>query len=190
MSSADRRISDVTNRMMMLVGLAVLMGACGADPGELPGEGGQASIGDDVESPVVAPVAPAAPVAPVAPAAMLAFASSVNGEEYTPALQAGIDGTPEIYVVADWTGVAPEDSQRLALYAPNGTLYYSTAIPFTQPERSDVSVQVLADGTRRVIFTLQIWGTTIEMYRRVGTWRAEVGLDGGAVAASSTVVLE
>jgi hypothetical protein len=124
------------------------------------------------------------------PSTALGFADAVSGDDYASASLISIYDVPELYVVADWTGVAPDGAQRLALYAPSGVLYYSTVIPFSQPARSDVRVVVRPDGSRRVAFTLQIWGTTIERFQLAGTWRAEVGLDGGEVLASSTVVLE
>jgi hypothetical protein len=124
---------------------------------------------------------------PEAPAASVAFSLEPDA---APATSVDLFSTPELFVVADWTGVDTSLSQRIELFAPNGGLYFSTVIPFAGTERGDASVSVEPDGSYRVWFVLQIAGTPIEMFAMSGTWRAAVSLVGGETSASATVALQ
>lgn len=89
--------------------------------------------------------------------------------------------TVEVWIAADWSGLAAGSShtQRLDLYAPNGTLYQSTTVSFTAS----------SSGTARAWDYLYVAGTPVQSYDMVGTWTAQVSLDGGPVAGTGAFAL-
>ncbi len=119
----------------------------------------------------------------------LAFADSIPTGAFTPLTQAYIDSTPAVYVVADWTSVTTAQSEHQNLISPEGSLYYGTDISFADQSTSLVTSFALPDGTRRVVFKLLIWGTTIESYHDSGTWTANVNLVNGTVTGTTTIEL-
>lgn len=176
---------------------AVALAACGgggagstaaASPGQ-PGISAPTEpvVADPVASdPVVTTPAPAE--SPAAPALAVAFAAAL-GDPLAAVSQASIHDTPLLYVVADWTGVGADAAEQVVIRTPRGTVFASMQISFTEDQRGDVIVQVLPDGTRRVAYALQIWGTSIEQLSRTGDWSAQVSLVGGDLGATTRVTL-
>jgi hypothetical protein len=153
---------------------AALLSACGGlvDPNAQPDTPGTV-LRPDASSPSVS----------------LAFSAGVPGGAVEALSQASIDDTATLYVVADWKNIPANGAEQLDLYLPNGTLYASLELPIAATERGDLAFEVLGDGTRRLTFSLHVWGTPIESLRMAGTWTAVVSLVGGAATASAYVVL-
>lgn len=142
----------------------------------------------EVEPPA-APVEPA-PVEPAGPTLSVAFASTLPEGEFSPLEVALLDSTPSVYVVADWTGVADDQIERLTLTDPDGAVYHARNIALNAATTSLVRAWTLPDGTRRVTFKLLIRGTTIETYGQVGTWTAKVALVGGSLSGTAALELQ
>jgi hypothetical protein len=198
-----------------LAALALLLAACGpaADPVPAAGAGGSGGtvVAPDqpttlpadppadppaitptdppADPPTVTPTDPPAVPPAAGPALALGFAAELPAGAYAPASEAAIADTPSLWVVADWSGVTADQSERLVLFSPEGSVYYALEIPLADTDTSLVHVAALADGTRRAAFQLLVWGTTIQSYDDVGTWTAQATLTGGTVAGQATVVL-
>lgn len=160
------------------------------------GAGGASDAGGNTVLPSSPPVIdpPSQPVtetpAPATPAVAVTFA--VQGEDGTlrPATSASIVTNRAVYVVADWSGVATDQSEQLELMAPTGDLpFFSTTFALTPGDGVPASVQVLAGGTVRAAYRIGIWGTSIAQYQRTGTWTARVQLPDGSVAGAATIAL-
>ena len=158
--------------------LASLVAACGSSADHLAVGSDGGAVVDTGQPPPVA-----------GPAVALGFATELPAGDYTPAAEAAIADTPSLWVVADWSGVTPDQSERLELVSPEGSVYYAQEIPFADTDTSLVHAAALPDGTRRAAFQLLIWGTTIESYADVGTWTARATLVGGSASAEASVVL-
>lgn len=135
-----------------------------------------------------APTEPTAPASPP-PAVAVAFAAALPDGTFTPLGETLIDSSAAVYVIADWTGVSDDQSERLTLTSPEGSVYYATTIALADQTTSLVRSWALPDGTRRVAFKLLIWGTTIETYGEVGTWTAKVALVNGSITDTTTFEL-
>lgn len=132
---------------------------------------------------------PPAPQPVPQPAATVAFSLTPPGATPVPVTELEISGASSVFIASRWTGVTSAHGQRLDIYDPTGVLYYSTVIPFSGTQRTDASVMLDPDGAYRVVFTLEIQGSPIEIYAMAGTWRATVSLDGTSTAAASTTIL-
>jgi hypothetical protein len=204
--SATRAAGPVPAAAGTATGPAPGSSATPVDPGAAPAEvaDGPAEVADapaDVQEPAQeeeplaavddapADMEEAAP--PADPAATLAFTLAPAGADPAPVAELEIATTPSVFIVADWTNVTPDLAQRLDVFEPGGSLYYSTVIPFAGTQRGDATVSLTADGSCRVRFTLEIQGTPIEWYQMAGGWRATVSLAGTRAppAAAATVVL-
>lgn len=175
----------------VVVGVLALGMACGPQPGE------GAVDGDPQDSPEVAarkgggsgggkdPV-----VVPPSPSVVLAFAAAAPAGAFEPIVSATIMDTATLYVVADWKNAPSGAAERLDVLMPGGALYASLELPIGETDRGDVQFQVLEDGTRRVTYLLQVWGTPIESYQMTGPWSARVTLVGGTATATAGVTLE
>jgi hypothetical protein len=152
------------------VSLTLLLAACGGAGGEPTSAGGAVDT-------------------PPSPGVAVAFAAALPEGVFDPTVEADIASTPALWVVADWTGVSQEQSERLVLTSPGGTLYYAQEIPFADTDTSLVHVAALSDGTRRVVFKFLIWGTEIETFAEAGTWIATATLVDDAATGSGNVVL-
>lgn len=133
---------------------------------------------------------PGAPVVEPAPSVTIAIATAAPATDLTPVASAAIDDTATLYLVTDWKNLPPGAVARLDVRMPGGVPYSSLEIPVGETERGDVRFQVLEDGTRRLSFLLQIWGTPIELQRMTGSWSATATLVGGDASASASVGLE
>jgi hypothetical protein len=151
---------------------ALALAACGAAPDRLAG-------GDDGIQ----------PDPPSGPTVALGFALDAPAAAYTSLDAFELFTTTRIRIVADFANAGPDGAERLELRAPGGNLWYGTVIPFTGATGSDRSVTVLPDGSYRVIYVLEVAGTTIETYQRTGTWIAIASLDGADVSASKAFEL-
>ena len=176
----------------VVVGVLALGMACGPQAGEgaLHGDpqdstesaarkGGGSGGGDT--TPVVTPSTASV---------VLAFATSAPGDVFVPVSSVSLDAVPTVYVVADWKDLSGEATEQLEIVTPSGTLYAGLEIPIASSTRGDVQYRVLADGTRRVVYLLRLWGTAIERQRRTGQWTATVQLKGGTAAATSSFMLQ
>ena len=146
---------------------AIALSACGAGPGALGSGAGIQSTHQEA-----------------GPSVVVGLTSDDPAGAYTSTTSFEIANTLEVRVVADWSGVAADGSERLQLRAPDGNVYYATSIPFTGATGSDRSVSVLDDGTLRTVYVLQVAGTPIEQYAMTGTWSVSVALDGADTSAS------
>ena len=72
----------------------------------------------------------------------------------------------------------------------HANLIYCAGIPLTATSESLVHVSTLADGKVPAVYELTLWGTGIDIYRQLGSWTANVGLEGTTLTASATVVLQ
>ncbi len=129
------------------------------------------------------------PVVPAEPAVTVGFAAELPADSFVSLADVSIADTAYLWVVADWSGVAADQAERLELVSPEGSAYYTLEIPFADADTSLTHVAGLADGTRRVAFKLCIWGTTIATYYDVGTWTARASLVGGSASTTATFVL-
>lgn len=187
--SGGQHVMQPTGAALALLLVGLLLPAC-AGTASAAADGGQGSTAGNATSPTADPVAdPVTPPAPDGPAVAVAFADALPSAAFTPTADAAIASTARLYAVADWTGVTADQSERLDLVSPQGSSYYALEIPFAETSTSLVSVAVLADGTRRVVFELIVWGSTIESFAQVGAWTANVTLVNGTAAGSATVVL-
>jgi hypothetical protein len=99
--------------------------------------------------------------------------------------------TEQVEIAVDWKNVTGIRTQRLDLIAPNGGLYATAYTDFattTAATGSAVQATPQPDGSYRVWNTLQVAGTTIDLYGMTGTWKVVAALD-GAVVSSATFVL-
>jgi len=158
---------------------AALLAACGGD------------LVDATAKPVT-PDAPGTVLVPgdAAPSVTLAFAAAAPAGSFDPLASTTIQDTATLYVVADWKNLPAGAAERLDVLMPGGALYASLELPVGETTRGDVQFQLLADGTRRVTYLLQVWGTPIESYQITGPWSASVTLVGGTAGATASVVLE
>jgi hypothetical protein len=207
MTRTTDRIATLTTLALVLSGLLV---ACGgpdsilegseavalakptdtgmpSDPGT-PADAGSTPTSAATPTDAGAPTEPA-PTASV-PSVKMNFAAVLPDGAFKPLKRAQIRSTAAVWVVADWTGVTADESERLTLWSPSGTVYYATEIPCTDGATSLFSSWTLADGTRRVAFKLLIWGTSIESFDDVGTWTATAELLDGSTTASATLELK
>ncbi len=152
------------------------------DAGSQPGTDTQPSTPTD-------PGSPAEPVQPVVPALKVAFAAELPQGDFA-ALERTSISSIAVYVVADWTGVGADETERLKLVAPSGAVYSTTNLSLADGSTSLVDSWVLPDGTRRVAYKVLIRGTTIEQYNQVGAWTASVKLVGGDLVGTATLTLE
>lgn len=167
-------------RTLGLAAAAALLLACGgelvddtAQPGT-PGAPGTVLVPDDA-----------------APSVTVAFAATAPAGSFDPLTAATIFDTATLYVVADWKDLpAGAAAQRLDVLMPGGALYASLELPVAETGRGDVQFRTLEDGTRRVTYLLQVWGTPIESYQITGPWSVRVTLVGGSATASASVALE
>jgi hypothetical protein len=159
---------------------AALLLACG---GELTDDGAQPGT----------PGAPGTVLVPdeAAPSVTLAFAAAAPTGSFDPLASAVLHDTATLYVVADWKNLpAGAAAQRLDVLMPGGALYAGLELPVGETARGDVQFRTLEDGTRRVTYLLQVWGTPIESYQITGPWSARVTLVGGTASATAGVTLE
>ena len=129
--------------------------ACGAPEDEAFATEEQAAVKRRTTSPTPAP-------APT-PVAAVQFTSDDPAGAFLRSTEFALAATPQVSVVVDWTGFPAGAVQRLDLVAPSGRVYAS-------------SLQAIPAGGR-VVYTLQVAGTTIETYQMVGTWTAQVRLE-------------
>lgn len=172
---------------------AVLLAACGALSAcgpDAPGPEGANAIAPPAPTISGDPATP--PTTGAEPPASLAvtFALPADDGSLQPATAASILTARAMYVVADWTGVTPEQAQQLELLAPGGTLpYLSATFALAAGDDLPASVVALADGTVRATYRIAIAGTRIAQYQRTGTWTASVGLVGGSASGIATIEL-
>ena len=135
--------------------------------------------------------AASAPVAAAAPAIAVSveFDASLAAAPPRTITDADLLATDRVYVSTRWTGPTAGRAQRLDLLSPNGAVYYSTTVPLDGPAPAGVVLETEPDGSRRVVVTLEVAGTPIDMFWMTGAWRATASLEQGDVTASATLLL-
>jgi len=178
--------TKATARAFCVAAALALSSGCGGPDAEDPAE-----LVDLASATRSKPTKPPPPPPPPTSSVRLGFAATApSATTFEPLAQASIDATPTLYVVADWNGVAADAVERLDVFMPGGALYASLDLPIAATTRGDLQFQVLGDGTRRLTYLLQVWGTPIESYRMTGSWSARASLVGGSASATASVVLE
>lgn len=173
-------VAPKSSRSIGFAAAAALLLACG---GEV--------VADGTAEPVT-PGTPGTVLVPgdAAPAVTIAFAAAAPAGSFDPLASASIQDTRILYVVADWKDLPAGAAERLDILMPGGALYASLELPIGETQRGDLQFQVLEDGTRRVTYLLQVWGTPIESYQITGPWSASVTLVGGTASASAGITLQ
>ena len=129
------------------------------------------------------------PGPPGDPTVTLGFTVDAPSGAYASVATFQLFTTTSIHVVADFQNAGADGAERLELRGPSGIVYYSLTIPFTGATGSDRSVALMPDGSYRVMYVLEVAGTSIEMYQMTGTWTVRAVLDGTTISATETFQL-
>jgi hypothetical protein len=182
--------------LFAVAALVVVMAGCGGTGPAAAGTFRDPSSAGDPGTPS-SPASPSSPVTPSdpsvppsTPSVVVAFTDTVPTGTLEPVTHATIAQTESLYVVADWKDAPAGLTAIVVIVSPEGTAYLQQMVPLADGSSGLVSVTTLADGVRRVVAKLPVWGTTIESYQRTGIWNASVSLQGTEVSGTAQLDLQ